>query len=303
MTPQDAVELEVAKAAETNPEITTKVVNPQDGEEDPNKNKGNGTNDKVNPYPLPSTLPYWKAKLAALIQGTNAMLSGPDLTAFNGLMGASRRAGNYMPISSEIISNPYRYTPFDQVLLANNVNNAAANSRKALANNAGLNRGNAATNILMSDYNILGNLGEAQAQGLNTNEQNYLNYAKGTESIDSFNANSRNTIAQANQSALANASARQNTLLASAYDARQDAIDRRDKSISDAASMYLNADRAANDTNYAKAQTKWLFGQGYMPGYTGVDGDFITIGGQRYVKVPSAKGGKLKRKNNKKSLL
>lgn len=297
MTPQDAVELEVAKAAETNPEITTKVVNPQDGEEGIRNPQNN------NPYPLPSKNPYRASLLAAILQGGNALLSGPDLTAYRGLLNASRRAGNYMPISPETISNPYRYTPFDQVLLANNVNNAAANSRRALANNAGLNRGNAAANILMSDYNILGNLGEAQAQGLNTNEQNYLNYAKGTESIDSFNANSRNTIAQANQNALANASARQNALLGSAYDARQAAIDRRDKAISDAISLGLNSYKSMYDTDYANAQTKWLFGQGYMPGYTGVDGDFITIGGQRYVKVPSAKGGKLKRKNNKKSLL
>lgn len=297
MTPQDAVELEAAKAAETNSEIATKVVNPQNGEEGI-RNPWNN-----NPYPLPSKNPYRASLLAAILQGGNALLSGPDLTAYRGLLNASRRAGNYMSISPEIISNPYRYTPFDQVLLANNVNNAAANSRRALANNAGLNRGNAAANILMSDYNILGNLGEAQAQGLNTNEQNYLNYAKGTESIDSFNANSRNTIAQANQSALANASARQNALLGSAYDARQAAIDRRDKAISDAISLGLNSYKSIYDTDYANAQTKWLFGQRYMPGYTGVDSDFITIGGQRYVKAPSANGGKLKRKNNRKSLL
>ena len=273
-----------------------------DSEEDPNKNKGNGTG-VVNPYPLPSNNPYKASLLAAILQGGNALLSGPDLTAFNGLMGASRRAGNYMPISPETISNPYRYVPFDQVLYANNVANAAANSRRTLANNTGLNRGNAAMNILTSDYNMLGNLGAGQLQGLNNNEQNYLNnYAKGTESVDQFNANSRNTVAQANQNALIEAGARQNQLLAQAYDARQNAIDKRDKAISDAISLGLNSYKSMYDTNYANAQARYLLERGWQPGDPGwyyVNGIPSTATAPFFGK----NGGKLKRKNNKKSLL
>ena len=290
MTPQDAVELEVAKAAETNPEITTKVVNPQDGEEGIRNPQNN------NPYPLPSKLPYYVGLGAYGIQGLNALLNGPDLFGYRTLRSAANRAGNFIPLSPEIIPNPYRYVPFDQTLLANTANNLTVGTNRILANNTGLNRGNAATNILLNDYNAINNLGKASLEGLQSNEQNYLtNYAQGTNNVNQFNANSRNQIAQANQSAYNNAMTRSNSLLADALTSRDNAINARDASLSGALSGIVGLTKAMADTDLGNKRAKWLFNQGWSP----ADITSYIYANGLYGK----NGGKLKKRNNRKSLI
>lgn len=143
--------------------------------------------------------------------------------------GYDARDVRYTPIGDYM-----RYNPLDRLFYSNQLQANAAGSRRALLNNSGMNRGTAAANILASDYNTLGKLGE-----LYRNAEEY-NLAQ-RQAVANFNRDTNKFNAEMDLKAqMANAENNKLRLNAAAQAAAmREAIDAR-----------VGASRSANLTNF-----------------------------------------------------
>lgn len=128
----------------------------------------------------------------------------PDYSTSDAVLNAARDAGTYMPVSFNPIGNKLGYTPFDREFYINQLNAQSGATRRAILDNAGLNRGAGMASLLAADYNALGQLGNLarQAEEYNITQQ---------RQVEEFNRQTNTTNSEgflradsANQSALAN---------------------------------------------------------------------------------------------------
>lgn len=87
----------------------------------------------------------------------------PNYEDANALLEANRE-GRYMPVDYDPIGNYVGYTPFDRDYYTNKLNAQAESTRRAIMQNAGMNRGAGMSALLASDYNAQTKLGELARQ-------------------------------------------------------------------------------------------------------------------------------------------
>lgn len=127
----------------------------------------------------------------------------PDFSAADALLEAASTPGQYKEIKFKPVSQYLSYNPFDRDYAANQLRAQSAASRRALLQNAGLNRATGMAGILASDYNSGIQTGNMIRQGLEYNlaqKQQYAEFNRGTDTTNSQGALSAD---QANQNALA----------------------------------------------------------------------------------------------------
>lgn len=84
----------------------------------------------------------------------------PDYSNADMVLEAAKNAGNYTPVGFNPIGNYLAYKPFDRDYYINKLNAESGATRRALLQNAGLNRGAATAAILSADYNAQSKLGD-----------------------------------------------------------------------------------------------------------------------------------------------
>lgn len=87
----------------------------------------------------------------------------PDYSNADSILEASKN-GRYMPIEYRPIGNYLEYNPFDRDFYTNKLNAQAEANRRAINQNAGLNRGAGMAALLASDYNTQSKLGDLARQ-------------------------------------------------------------------------------------------------------------------------------------------
>lgn len=114
----------------------------------------------------PTWMRYVPAYASGIMSITDAMglTNKPDYTEADMVLEAARGAGTYSPIEFSPIGNYLGYTPFDREFYINQMNAQAGATRRAIMQNAGLNRGAGMAALLASDYNTQGQLGQLSRQ-------------------------------------------------------------------------------------------------------------------------------------------
>lgn len=128
----------------------------------------------------------------------------PDYSNANALLNAHKDAGKYMPVSWNPVGNYLKYSPFDREFQINKLNSQSGATRRALLQNAGLNRGAGMSSLLASDFNTQNQLGQLARQAEEYNlaqRQQVENFNRQTNSINSEGFLKADI---ANQNALAN---------------------------------------------------------------------------------------------------
>lgn len=137
----------------TNPDYGTKA------QEYLNKNNDISTDIKGSP----TWMRYIPAFASGVMSLTDALglTNKPNYREADMVLNAARNSGKYSPIKYNPIGNYMRYKPLDRDYILNTMNAQSESTRRALINNAGLNRGTLAASMLASDYNALNAVGDA----------------------------------------------------------------------------------------------------------------------------------------------
>lgn len=88
----------------------------------------------------------------------------PDYSNADALLEATKNVGTYEPVEFNPIGNYLKYTPFDRDFYINKLNAETGAARRALLQNAGLNRGAGMAAILAADTNAQNSLGQLARQ-------------------------------------------------------------------------------------------------------------------------------------------
>jgi len=112
----------------------------------------------------------------------------PDYTYADKLEAAANRAGYAPNIQAPYIGDYMRYTPFDRLFYANQLQANARATDRALMNNSGANRGTAAAGLLANAYNTNNNLGNLYRQGDEYNRAQYERTKEFNRGTNMFNA-------------------------------------------------------------------------------------------------------------------
>ena len=114
-------------------------------------------------------LPTWMRYIPAAGLGLGVLTDAlgltnkPDYSNADSILEASKN-GRYMPIEYRPIGNYLEYNPFDRDFYTNKLNAQAEANRRAVNQNAGLNRGAGMAALLASDYNAQSKLGDLARQ-------------------------------------------------------------------------------------------------------------------------------------------
>lgn len=117
-----------------------------------------------------SKLPTWMRYAPAagfgigVLTDTLGLTNKPDYGNADAILEATRGSGTYQPVSFNPIGNYLGYTPFDREFYINQMNAQSGATRRALLQNAGMNRGAGMAALLASDYNTQGQLGQLARQ-------------------------------------------------------------------------------------------------------------------------------------------
>lgn len=100
-------------------------------------------------------------------------INKPDYSNADAILEATRNNNNYMPIRFNPIGNYLAYKPFDRNYYTNQLNAQSGATRRALLQNAGLNRGAGMAALLAADYNAQNQLGtlDRQAEEYNLDQR------------------------------------------------------------------------------------------------------------------------------------
>lgn len=152
----------------------------------------------------PTWMRYVPAFASGIMSFTDALelTNKPDYSDANMVLDATRNIGSHKPIGFNPIGNYLKYTPFDRELYINKVNAQAGATRRAIIQNAGLNRGTGMAALLASDYNTQSQLGQLARQAEEYNlaqRQRVEEFNRGT---DMFNTEGAMKADIANQEAL-----------------------------------------------------------------------------------------------------
>lgn len=114
----------------------------------------------------PTWMRYAPVFASGIMSITDAagLTNKPNYSEADMVLDAARGAGTYSPVGFSPIGNYLGYTPFDREFYINQMNAQAGATRRAIMQNAGLNRGAGMAALLASDYNTQGQLGQLARQ-------------------------------------------------------------------------------------------------------------------------------------------
>ena len=151
------------------------------------------TEEETNTY-TPPTYKTWMRYAPAVGAGIFALTDAlgitnkPDYTYADKLEAAANRAGYAPNIQAPYIGDYMRYTPFDRLFYANQLQANARATDRALMNNSGANRGTAAAGLLANSYNTNNNLGNLYRQAEEYNRAQYERTKEFNRRTNMFNA-------------------------------------------------------------------------------------------------------------------
>lgn len=104
---------------------------------------------------LPTGMRYAPIAASGILGLTDSLgwTNKPDYSEADMLLDAINGPGNYSSVSFDPIGNYLTYKPFDRNYFLNQLHSQQGATRRALLQNAGLNRGNASAALLAADYN------------------------------------------------------------------------------------------------------------------------------------------------------
>lgn len=114
----------------------------------------------------PTQMRYAPVFASGIMSITDAagLTNKPNYSEADMVLDAARGAGTYSPVGFSPIGNYLGYTPFDREFYIKQMDAQAGATRRAIMQNAGLNRGAVMAALLASDYNTQGQLGQLARQ-------------------------------------------------------------------------------------------------------------------------------------------
>lgn len=241
-------------------------------------------------------LPTWMryAPIAAsgigVLTDALGITNKPDYSNADMILNAAREG--YQRVGWNPIGNYLRYDPFDIDYTTNKMNAEAGATRRALLQNAGLNRGTAAAQLLAADNNYLNQIGELGIKA--------MQYNQGLKKqVEDFNRSTNITNSQgllqadmANQQAYAQAAARR--LQGTTYAAQMREGIRQMADANKAANINNLIEGIGNlgQENDAKNWRNAMYLSGVFGGKMTPEALYLMDMGAK----PNAKGGKIKRR-------
>lgn len=152
----------------------------------------------------PTWMRYIPAYASGIMSLTDALgiTNKPDYSEADMVLDAAREAGTYTPVGFSPIGNYLTYTPFDREFYINQMNAQSGATRRAIMQNAGLNRGAGMAALLASDYNAQGQLGQLARQAEEYNLTQRQKVEEFNRATDMFNTEGALKADMANQEAL-----------------------------------------------------------------------------------------------------
>lgn len=242
---------------------------------------------------FPTWMRYTPAVASGIMSITDALglTNKPDYSEADMVLDAVRNSGSYQPVGFNPIGNYLTYTPFDREFYINQLNAQSGATRRAIMQNAGLNRGAGMAALLASDYNAQGQLGQLARQA---EEYNLAQRQK----VEEFNRGTNITNSQgflqadiANQKALAES---RNYALKGTLAAAQMRAAERQKTESNKSLNLSNFLQSIGDIGWENEQKNWrnaMYLAGAFGGKANDDSEYL-MGLRR----KGSKGGKLKKK-------
>ena len=154
----------------------------------PEANRASGNNNTYKPYD--TWMRYAPAVGAGIFTLTDALglTNRPDYTYAGKLEAAANRAAYAPNIEAPAIGDYMRYTPFDRLFYANQMQANARATDRALMNTSGGNRGTAQAAMLANGYNTNNNLGNLYRQAEEYNRGQYERTKEFNRRTNMFNA-------------------------------------------------------------------------------------------------------------------
>lgn len=227
--------------------------------------------------------PMRYATLAGEMTGLGiSLLSTPDDGGAEAIRAAARRASRYNPVAFRPIDNYMTYNPFDLEFAATQANAESAAARRAIMNTSGGNKAQAMAGILAANNNALNQLGTLRRGAAEDNLKQKQMVADFDRATKMFNSEGFFKADATNQQAMAQANGIMYNGAMAAEEASQRAKLARENAIqSGLSNMYASMGNIGQE-RVARQQMKWLFDNGYVPGYGSTN--------------TAAKGGKIKRR-------
>ena len=154
----------------------------------PEANRDSGNNNTYKPYD--TWMRYAPAVGAGIFTLTDALglTNRPDYTYAGKLEAAANRAAYAPNIEAPAIGDYMRYTPFDRLFYANQMQANARATDRALMNTSAGNRGTAQAAMLANGYNTNNNLGNLYRQAEEYNRAQYERTKEFNRRTNMFNA-------------------------------------------------------------------------------------------------------------------
>lgn len=246
-------------------------------------------------------LPTWMRYAPAVGLGLGVLTDALGLTNkpnygnTDAILEATRGAGNYLPVEASPIGNYLGYTPFDREFYINQMNAQSGATRRAIMQNAGLNRGAGMAALLASDYNTQGQLGQLARQAEEYNLAQRQQVEEFNRATNMFNVEKALQADMANQSA--QASMRDFNLRGTmaAAEMREKARLASEAAKSANLSGFINAIGDIGRENMAWNWRNFGLSTGSFGNVGDAQADLLTHTGRKKPKE-KAKGGKIKRR-------
>lgn len=211
-----------------------------------------------------------------------SLFSTPDDGGAEAIRAAARRASRYNPVAFRPIDDYMTYNPFDLEFAAEQANAESAAARRAIMNTSGGNKAQAMAGILAANNNALNQLGILRRGAAEDNLKQKQMVADFKRATKMFNSDGFFKADATNQQAMAQANGIMYNGAIAAEEARQRAKLARENAIqSNLSNMFASIGNIGQE-RVARQQMKWLFDNGYVPGYGSTN--------------TAAKGGKIKRR-------
>lgn len=151
----------------------------------------------------PTWMRYVPAYASGIMSLTDALgiTNKPDYSEADMVLDAAKEAGTYTPVGFSPIGNYLTYTPFDREFYINQMNAQSGATRRAIMQNASLNRGAGMAALLASDYNTQGQLGQLARQAEEYNLAQRQKVEEFNRATDMFNTEGSLKADMANQEA------------------------------------------------------------------------------------------------------
>lgn len=152
----------------------------------------------------PTGLRYLPAYASGFMALTDALdiTNKPDYSEADMVLDASRGVASYSPVKFQSVGNYLEYNPFDREFYIKQMNAQAGSTRRAVMQNAGLNRGTGMAALLALDHNSQSQLGQLARQAEEYNLAQRQKVEEFNRATNMFNSEGKLKADVANQEAL-----------------------------------------------------------------------------------------------------